>query len=101
MSESSNDVEIRLERDKGQFVAHLPDHDEPVGFISFRTQGSVMDLRHTEVEPVAEGRGVGSALVRAALETVREQGMQIIPSCPFVEAYLKRHPDQQDLLAER
>jgi predicted GNAT family acetyltransferase len=53
---------------------------------------------HTEVEPAYEGQGVGGALVRAALDTVRASGRDVAPLCPFVKAWINRHPDYADLV---
>lgn len=54
---------------------------------------------HTEVPKELEGRGVGSALVRAGLAHAREAGLQVTPICPFFAAYMKKHAEVQDLLA--
>jgi hypothetical protein len=53
---------------------------------------------HTEVPPAHEGEGIGSALVRFALAAARERGLQVVPICPFVAAYIKKHVEEQDLL---
>jgi predicted GNAT family acetyltransferase len=45
-----------------------------------------------------EGQGIGSALIRFALSSARERGLRVIPICPFFAAYIKRHPEEQDLL---
>jgi uncharacterized protein len=66
---------------------------ELAGFIQYRLQNSQITMVHTEVEPAYEGRGLGSELARAALADVRERGLQLIPACPFISAYLKRHPE--------
>lgn len=50
-------------------------------------------LLHTEVDPALEGKGVGSHLVQGALEYVERNNLRIVPLCPFVSTYLKRHPD--------
>jgi predicted GNAT family acetyltransferase len=50
-----------------------------------------MVLIHTETQPDFEGRGVGSALTRMALDAAREQDHMIVPLCPFVEGYIDRH----------
>ena len=49
--------------------------------------------------PALEGRGIGSRLVRAALEKVRAEGLKVVALCPFVKAYIEKHPEEQDLLA--
>ena len=63
-----------------------------------RLANAVM-FTHTEVPEVLEGRGVGAALVRGALDDVRAQGLQVIPLCPFVAAFIHRHPEYGDLLS--
>lgn len=50
-------------------------------------------LTHTEVDPSLEGKGVGSHLVQSVLEYVERNNLKIVPLCPFVDTYLKRHPD--------
>lgn len=50
-------------------------------------------LTHTEVDPSLEGHGVGSKLIEGVFEYVEEHQLKIVPLCPFVSAYLKRHPD--------
>jgi predicted GNAT family acetyltransferase len=58
----------------------------------------VLALPHVEVDPAYEGRGVGSALVRESLDTIRARDLRIVPICPFVQAFLKRHPEYADLV---
>jgi uncharacterized protein len=53
---------------------------------------------HTEVPDALEGRGYGAALAEAALGWAREEGATVIPSCPFVSAYITRHPAYADLV---
>lgn len=50
-------------------------------------------LTHTEVDPSQEGQGVGSELVKGVLEYVERNNLKIVPLCPFVAVYIKRHPD--------
>lgn len=59
----------------------------------------VMTLTHVIVPPEAEGQGVGSTLTAYALDAARERGLKVVPHCPFVAAYFKRHPGLADLLA--
>ena len=59
--------------------------------------GKIM-FTHTEVPPEHEGKGLGSALIRAGLAAARERGLQVIPICPFFAAYMKGHPEEHDLL---
>jgi predicted GNAT family acetyltransferase len=55
-------------------------------------------LPHTVVPPAFEGRGVGSALARAALGYAREHCLSVKPSCPFMAGYIRKHPEWQDLV---
>ena len=64
-----------------------------VGFIQYRLQDGRMTMVHTEVEPAYEGQGVGSELAKVALEDVRERGLKLVPRCPFIARYVRRHPD--------
>jgi len=55
----------------------------------------VIDLQHTEVPPSGKGQGVGDALVRAALAYARERGLRVMATCPYVQAWLRRHPEER------
>lgn len=59
----------------------------------------VITFEHTEVPPELGGKGVGSTLVRGALEDVRRQGLKVVVHCPFVKGYMAKHPEFNDLLA--
>ncbi|WSG09497.1 N-acetyltransferase [Micromonospora sp. NBC_01739] len=53
---------------------------------------------HTEVSPEYEGRGVGAALARAALDEARTANLRVLATCPFIAGWIARHPEYQDLL---
>ncbi|HEY6057467.1 MAG TPA: GNAT family N-acetyltransferase [Candidatus Limnocylindrales bacterium] len=74
--------------------------DEVVGFSEYARTGSRIVFLHTEVAPDHEGRGVGSRLAAGALDDVRAQGLKVTARCPFIAAYLRRHPEYRDLLAQ-
>jgi uncharacterized protein len=73
--------------------------DEGVtAFIDFTRSGDTITLVHTEVPERLEGRGIGTMLVRFAIAYIRDKGLKVVPRCPFVVSYLKRHPkDAADL----
>ncbi|MGY3615386.1 GNAT family N-acetyltransferase [Bradyrhizobium sp. USDA 10063] len=58
----------------------------------------VITFVHTEVPPELGGKGIGSKLVRGALDQVRAEGLKVIAQCPFVKAFIEKHADYQDLL---
>lgn len=62
--------------------------------------GGTLDLQHTVVPPEARGAGAGNALVRAAVDYARAHGVRLVPTCPFVAAWLRRHPGEADVFAE-
>jgi predicted GNAT family acetyltransferase len=69
-----------------------------VGSIRYTLEDGAITLVHTEVEPALEGQGLGNVLVRGALDDIRSRGLELHPLCPFVAAYIKRHPEDADLV---
>jgi predicted GNAT family acetyltransferase len=94
----ANDSVKAVERNdsKGQFEIET---SEGTAFLQFQVAGKSIYLIHTEVPIELEGRGLGTHLVRSALNDARERGLTVIPSCPFVQTYLKRHPNDLDIVA--
>ena len=90
-------IDIRQNTEANRFEALL---NGEAAFVSYEIADGSINLYHTEVPPAFEGEGIGQALVRTALEFAREQGLSVIPSCPFVAAYIRRHREYQDLLRE-
>ncbi len=68
------------------------------GFAAYRAGEEADTFTHTEIDPAYEGRGLGSVLVRGALDEVRARGRQVRPACPFVRRFVERHPDYLDLV---
>ncbi|MEA2146570.1 MAG: uncharacterized protein QOG59_2157, partial [Solirubrobacteraceae bacterium] len=71
---------------------------ELAGFAAYRTQPGLISFVHTEVEDAFEGRGVGSILIREALEDVRRRGFEVLPFCPFVNSFIAEHREFVDLV---
>jgi len=67
--------------------------------LEYALRDGVATFHHTEVPPAVGGRGVAADLVRTGLETARAQGWSVRPTCSYVAAYMRRHPEYQDLLA--
>ena len=70
--------------------------DDQVAAAYYRIEDGRVVLVHTEVPEALEGRGVGSRLVRFAVDDARESNFIIVPMCPFARAWLERHPDVAD-----
>lgn len=71
------------------------------GFATYQPRPEGVALVHTQVLPQFGGKGVGSRLVRGALDDIRAQGKMAVPLCPFVTDVIRRHPDYADLVVER
>ncbi len=64
----------------------------------YQRSGNVVTFEHTEVPPELGGKGVGSSLVRGALDQVRADGLQVVAQCPFVKAWIEKNQAYADLL---
>ncbi|SFC99516.1 hypothetical protein SAMN04487968_11919 [Nocardioides terrae] len=92
-----SDVEVRDNPAENRYEAWLGDRLAGVAVYESRP-GSIV-FTHTEVGDEFEGRGVGSALARDALDDVRAGGERdVVPLCPFIKDWIERHPDYQDLV---
>lgn len=80
--------------DRHQFEVRTGDQ---VSRLVYRLDGDVIDLLHTEVPRALEGRGIANELVRTALDYAASEQLLVRPTCPFVRAYLKRHPSNVKL----
>ncbi|MFC9972152.1 GNAT family N-acetyltransferase [Spirillospora sp. NPDC127200] len=91
------DKKVTNNADQSRYEIHVD--GEPAGFAEYRTRAGAVVFTHTEVEPAYEGKGVGGALARGALDDVRAQGAKAVPLCPFIKGWIDKHPDYQDLVA--
>lgn len=89
-SVTHNEGEHRFEAKKNGYLAlveyHLLDKE-------------VMNIYHTDVPEPIEGKGIGSAMMKEALDFARRNHYRILPTCPFAQAYLLKHPDYGDILS--
>ena len=93
------DTEPLLVRDnpeRHRFEIDLGDGTFAIAEYTLRP-GKVM-FTHTEVPEAHEGKGIGTTLMRFALDAARERGLKVIPICPFFAAYMQKHAEVQDLL---
>jgi len=68
------------------------------GFIDYETKPGVVVLIHTEVDPAFAGRGLATRLIADAVADIRARGLKLVPVCPFVLAYLRKHREDRDLV---
>lgn len=93
------DIEVDLDEGRQRFFARLESGEAYVQFD--RIQPDVLDLTSTFVPEPHRERGIGEKLVIEALEYARENDLDIVPTCPFVEYVLDRNPEYRTLVADR
>jgi predicted GNAT family acetyltransferase len=89
-------ITVRDNPDEQRFEA-LDESGDLLAISTYRRYDDRIVFVHTEVDDAAEGRGVGSDLVRSALDQVRGEGLRVVAQCPFVKEWISRHPDYADL----
>lgn len=82
-----------------RFLVRLPEGEGEL--IYDQIAPHTLELVHTEVDPKLRGHGVAEALAEAAIEHVRTHGLHIVPSCPYVQRWLTKHPEHRDLVVAR
>jgi uncharacterized protein len=95
---SDSEVVVRDDPDEGAYVVEVD--GERAGKAEYRIRDDRVHFTHTEVDDRYSGRGIGSKLARFALDDVRQRGMMIVPHCPFIAAYVRRHAEYQDMVDE-
>jgi predicted GNAT family acetyltransferase len=71
------------------------------GFAQYRLRPGLIAFTHTEIDDALEGRGLAGRLISFALDDARERELAVLPFCPFVNAYVQRHPEYVELVPER
>ena len=74
--------------------------DGVLAIAEYRRDGDALVFTHTLVPEAIGGRGVGTALIRGALDDARTKNLKVVPRCSFVVDFMRRHTDYRDLLAE-
>jgi predicted GNAT family acetyltransferase len=90
-------VNVKHNEQETQFEA-WDNLGEQMGELAYAMQGSTINYFHTGVFPQFEGKGVGSALAKTALDYAREKGYKVQPTCPFIAAYIAKHGEYKDLV---
>jgi uncharacterized protein len=87
--------EVRNNTAQNRFELDV-DGEQAVAY--YRVTPGVITFVHTEVPQALSDRGIGTKLIRGALDMVRAQGLKAVPQCPFVSAFMGKHPEYNDLL---
>jgi hypothetical protein len=86
---------VRDNTERRRFELDTPGGE--IAFANYRRDGGTVTIMHTEVPRHINGRGIGSELVRGALDLLRAEGAKVVPMCPFVGAYIAKHLEYADL----
>lgn len=96
----NSEAQARHDPDNSRYVVEVD--GKIVGYTEYHLRGpGIHFFYHTEISSTYEGKGVGSVLVRYALDDVRSRGETIVPLCPFVAAWLGRHPEYNDIVNQQ
>jgi predicted GNAT family acetyltransferase len=98
MTDVPGDVRVVDNPSEHRYEAQLD--GRVVGFSQYELAGDRIVFLHTEVDPSVKGLGIGSRLAAGELDDVRARGLNVVAKCPFIAAWLRRHRDYDDLLAE-
>ena len=88
--------EVRHNPARNRFETTVEGH---VCTADYQLRGDVMWMTHTGVPSAVGGRGIAAELVRVALDWAAAQGHRVMPSCSYVDAYMRRHPETEKLRA--
>jgi hypothetical protein len=92
----SDDGSIAIEDNPAEGRFELTVDGRLAGFVVYRDEGGTRALVHTEVDPAFKGQGLGGKLASGVLDQLRGRGEQIIPTCPFITSYIRKHPEYLD-----
>lgn len=92
-----SEVKVTRNHDEDRYEAHLD--GELAGLLEYQLTRDLAVLTHTEVDEAFGGRGIGGALTQFALDDIEAEGKRrVMPLCPFVKAWIGRHPEYQRLV---
>lgn len=89
------EIDVTDNLEKHRFESTIEGH---TAFIDYKLRPGVIKVLHTEVPKELEGRGVASTMTKYVLEHIAANNLQLVPLCPYMRAYLKKHPEYQYLV---
>ena len=92
------DVQVTDNPARHRFEARVSGDPEDVAVAEYTRRGDVLHFIHTEVPEPFRGRGIGETLAREALDQTRANGLGVVPECRFIRAFIRKHPEYQDLV---
>jgi len=89
--------EIKHDREKQKFYTIVDGHE---ALLDYSLEGNTMNFYHTYTPPELRGKGLAKIVVQFAFNYARENNLKVIPSCSYVQAFVKRYEEYQDLVAK-
>ena len=93
---TENTIEVKNNEEAHRYEVYL---NGQLAVLTYKRDGQQITFLHTGVPPALEGHGVASVLARTALEEARAQKLSVVPQCPFVASYIRRHQEYLSLLS--
>lgn len=91
------EVKIKENTEKKRFEAEV---ENRIALIEYIRAEDKMYLTHTEVPTELEGKGIASSMARQVLQRIKDENLKLVPLCPFIASYIKRHPEWKEILAK-
>jgi uncharacterized protein len=91
-------MKVQHDEERQAFTVELEGEAEPAELTYSRPEDGVIDFNHTFVPEPSRHKGVAAEMAKAALAFAQEKGLKVVPSCPYVDAYVKKHGEYADLL---
>lgn len=95
MSLDFDNIEVIDNEERGRFEAHVGEYKGVMYY--YHNEGSLV-ITHTGVPDELSGQGLAGYMTKTVLDGLRGRGLSVVPMCPYVAAYIRRHPEYQDLL---
>jgi uncharacterized protein len=91
-------TDIRVADNPQRYRFEIQLDGRTVGYSAYHLTDGRITFTHTHIDPTYEGRGLGSRLATDALNEVRDRGLAVVPRCPFIDSFIKGHPEYADLV---
>lgn len=88
--------DIVHDKDRHRFVLRIDSQEAVIDYVPI---AGALDLRRTFVPPEHRGRGIAGQLTRHVLDYARAEGLKVVPTCPYIAAFIARNPSYRDLVA--
>ncbi len=98
MKTEYKDIPLVKNEDKKRFEIEI---DGRYAFIDYKEPGNDIALVHTETDPELKGKGAASAVVEKTLQFLDDNDITLLPFCPFVFAYIKKHPEWKRIVSPK